>query len=419
MNFFDVAGSALTPYDDGKPKGTKGKKFGFMIRFMQMTRFVERLFYTEQEEEADEWIKAYTEVKKRVMEQASVSSASAAMSQSTLEEPDQLSLNDFEMMKVLGKGTFGKVMLARDKKTGELVAIKILKKEVIMAKDEVTHTLTENAVLQSTQHPFLTGLRASFQTRDLLCFVMEYVNGGELFFHLSKEKMFSEERTKFYIAEIVLAMTYLHERHIIYRDLKLENLLLDRHGNIKITDFGLCKEEIAFGSTTTTFCGTPEYLAPEVLEDNDYGRAVDWWGVGVVMYEMLCGHLPFYNRNHEVLFELILKEEIRLPAHLSASAKDLLSQLLNKDPKQRLGGGERDGHDIMEHPFFFNIDWKALYDLKIPAPFVPKVSGEADVSNFDPQFTTEVVQITPPDVEVPVTEAEKDVAFTDFSSTSK
>jgi len=289
-----------------------------------------------------------------------------------------------------------------------------------MAKDEVTHTLTENAVLQSTQHPFLTGLRASFQTKDLLCFVMEYVNGGELFFHLSREKMFSEERTKFYIAEIVLAMTYLHERHIIYRDLKLENLLLDRFGNIKITDFGLCKEEIAFGTTTTTFCGTPEYLAPEVLEDNDYGRAVDWWGVGVVMYEMLCGHLPFYNRNHEVLFELILKEEIRLPAHLSASAKDLLSQLLCKDPKGRLGGGERDGHEIMEHPFFFNIDWKALYNLEIPAPFVPKVSGEADVSNFDPQFTTEVVQITPPDDEVPITtEAEKDTAFTDFSSTSK
>jgi len=422
MNFFDVAGSALTPYDDGKPKTTKGKKYGFMIRFMQMTRFVERLFYTEQEEEADEWIKAYTEVKKKVMDQASVASATNAMGQANVGESEgpQLCLNDFEMMKVLGKGTFGKVMLARDKRSSELVAIKILKKDVIMAKDEVTHTLTENAVLQSTQHPFLTGLRASFQTKDLLCFVMEYVNGGELFFHLSREKMFSEERTKFYIAEIVLAMTYLHERHIIYRDLKLENLLLDRFGNIKITDFGLCKEEIAFGTTTTTFCGTPEYLAPEVLEDNDYGRAVDWWGVGVVMYEMLCGHLPFYNRNHEVLFELILKEEIRLPAHLSASAKDLLSQLLCKDPKGRLGGGERDGHEIMEHPFFFNIDWKALYNLEIPAPFVPKVSGEADVSNFDPQFTTEVVQITPPDDEVPITtEAEKDTAFTDFSSTSK
>jgi len=418
MNFFDVAGSALTPLDDGKPKGTKGKKFGFMIRFMQMTRFVERLFYTEQEEECEEWIKAYTDVKKKVMAQASVSSTTEAMGQANVAEggAQQLSLNDFEMMKVLGKGTFGKVMLARDKRLGELVAIKILKKEVIMAKDEVTHTLTENAVLQSTHHPFLTGLRASFQTKDLLCFVMEYVNGGELFFHLSREKVFSEERAKYYIGEIVLAMTYLHERHIIYRDLKLENLLLDRKGHIKITDFGLCKEEIAFGTTTTTFCGTPEYLAPEVLEDNDYGRAVDWWGVGVVMYEMVCGHLPFYNRNHDVLFELILKEEIRLPPQLSASCKDLLSQLLNKDPKQRLGGGERDGHEIMEHPFFCNIDWKALYNLEIPPPFVPKVIDDADVSNFDPQFTTEVVQITPPDGEIPVSETEKDQAFTDFSS---
>jgi len=416
MNFFDVAGSALTPYDDGKPKGTKGKKYGFMIRFMQMTRFVERQFFTEQEEEGDEWIKAYADVKKKVMAQASVNATTDAMGQASVEDDSQqLSLNDFEMMKVLGKGTFGKVMLARDKRNNDLVAIKILKKEVIMQKDEVTHTLTENAVLKSTQHPFLTGLHASFQTKDLLCFVMEYVNGGELFFHLSREKMFSEERTRFYIAEITLAVTYLHERHIIYRDLKLENLLLDNKGNIKITDFGLCKEEIAFGSTTTTFCGTPEYLAPEVLEDNDYGRAVDWWGVGVVMYEMLCGHLPFYNRNHEVLFELILKEEIRLPSHLSASAKDLLSRLLCKDPKNRIGGGEDDGHDVMHHPFFYNIDWKALYNLEIPAPFVPKVSGEADVSNFDPQFTTEVVQITPPETGVPVAEAEKDEAFTDFN----
>ena len=167
------------------------------------------------------------------------------------------------------------------------------------------------------------------------------------------------------------AITYLHDRGIIYRDLKLENLLLDSKGNIKITDFGLCKEEITFGATTTTFCGTPEYLAPEVLEDNDYGRAVDWWGVGVVMYEMICGHLPFYNRNHEVLFDLILHEEIRLPATLGSSAKDLLSNMLNKDPRFRLGGGERDGREVMEHPFFFQIDFEKLYNLEIPAPFIP------------------------------------------------
>ena len=215
-----------------------------------------------------------------------------------------------------------------------------------------------------TLHPTRSpGLKYSFQTNELLCFVLEYVNGGELFFHLSKEKLFTEPRARvclcplflsffgcalcdqlclrpppsthtltsfpslslscmllgahalfalqFYAAEITLAISYLHEHGIIYRDLKLENLLLDRHGHIKITDFGLCKEDISYGDTTRTFCGTPEYLAPEILEDSDYGRAVDWWGVGVVLYEMLCGHLPFYNRNHEILFELILQEPVR------------------------------------------------------------------------------------------------------------
>lgn len=226
----------------------------------------------------------------------------------------KVTLENFEFLKVLGKGTFGKVILCREKATRRLFAIKILKKEVIIQKDEVAHTLTENRVLRSTNHPFLTvsnslsfksnhafliyhskiqSLKYSFQTNDRLCFVMEYVNGGELFFHLSRERVFSEDRTRFYGAEIISALAYLHSQGIIYRDLKLENLLLDKDGHIKIADFGLCKEDITYGRTTKTFCGTPEYLAPEVLEDNDYGRAVDWWGIGVVMYEMV-GKL---NRN--------------------------------------------------------------------------------------------------------------------------
>lgn len=210
---------------------------------------------------------------------------------------------------MLGKGTYGKVILCREKATAKLYAIKILKKEVIIQKDEVAHTITESRVLQTTNHPFLIvgfilnllflslllnilffhlqSLKYSFQTNDRLCFVMQYVNGGELFFHLSRKRVFSEERTRFYGAEIISALGYLHSQSIIYRDLKLENLLLDKDGHIKIADFGLCKEDITYGRTTRTFCGTPEYLAPEVLEDNDYGRAVDWWGTGVVMYEMV------------------------------------------------------------------------------------------------------------------------------------
>lgn len=347
----------------------------------------------ESESERDEWIRAYADVKKQIMAQASA----AIPATSSSVKRKETNINDFDMLKVLGRGTFGKVMLAREKATKEIFAIKILKKDVILAKDEVAHTMTESAVLMNTSHPFLTTLKYSFQTADALFFVMEYVNGGELFFHLSREKVFTEDRTKFYIAEISLAIWYLHDRGIIYRDLKLENLLLDRFGHIKITDFGLCKEEITFGATTTTFCGTPEYLAPEVLEDNDYGRSVDWWGVGVVMFEMICGHLPFYNKNHEVLFELILHEEPRIPSTLSVKARDVLTQLLQKDPRKRLGGSERDGRDVTEHPFFSSIDFKLLYDRKIPAPFVPKISSDADVSNFDPTFTGEQARLTPPD----------------------
>uniref|UniRef100_A0AAX7T004 non-specific serine/threonine protein kinase n=1 Tax=Astatotilapia calliptera TaxID=8154 RepID=A0AAX7T004_ASTCA len=305
--------------------------------------------------------------------------------------------DDFDYLKLLGKGTFGKVILVREKASGKYYAMKILKKEVIIAKDEVAHTLTESRVLKNTRHPFLTSLKYSFQTKDRLCFVMEYVNGGELFFHLSRERVFSEERTRFYGAEIVSALDYLHSAKIVYRDLKLENLMLDKDGHIKITDFGLCKEGITDAATMKTFCGTPEYLAPEVLEDNDYGRAVDWWGLGVVTYEMMCGRLPFYNQDHEKLFELILMEDIKFPRTLSADAKSLLSGLLFKDPNKRLGGGPDDAKEIMRHSFFSGIDWQDVYDKKLVPPFKPQVTSETDTRYFDEEFTAQTITITPPE----------------------
>ncbi|KAE8300620.1 RAC-gamma serine/threonine-protein kinase [Larimichthys crocea] len=266
-------------------------------------------------------------------------------------------MNDFDYLKLLGKGTFGKVILVREKASGTYYAMKILKKEVIIAKDEVAHTLTESRVLKNTRHPFLTSLKYSFQTKDRLCFVMEYVNGGELFFHLSRERVFSEDRTRFYGAEIVSALDYLHSAKIVYRDLKLENLMLDKDGHIKITDFGLCKEGITDTATMKTFCGTPEYLAPEVLEDNDYGRAVDWWGLGV----------------------------------------SLLSGLLIKDPNKRLGGGPDDAKEIMRHSFFGTVDWQDVYDKKLVPPFQPQVSSETDTRYFDEEFTAQTITITPPE----------------------
>uniref|UniRef100_A0A8C8CLZ8 non-specific serine/threonine protein kinase n=1 Tax=Oncorhynchus tshawytscha TaxID=74940 RepID=A0A8C8CLZ8_ONCTS len=361
LNNFSVAKCQLMKTERPKPNT-------FIIRCLQWTTVIERTFHVDTPDEST----GHTLV-------------------------DRHTMNDFDYLKLLGKGTFGKVILVKEKASGTYYAMKILKKEVIIAKDEVAHTLTESRVLKNTRHPFLTSLKYSFQTKDRLCFVMEYVNGGELFFHLSRERVFSEDRTRFYGAEIVSALDYLHSAKIVYRDLKLENLMLDKDGHVKITDFGLCKEGITDAATMKTFCGTPEYLAPEVLEDNDYGRAVDWWGLGVVMYEMMCGRLPFYNQDHEKLFELILMEEIKFPRTLSSDSKSLLSGLLIKDPNKRLGGGPDDAKEIMRHSFFVAVDWQDVYDKKLVPPFMPQVSSETDTRYFDEEFTAQTITITPPE----------------------
>ncbi|KAB0341494.1 hypothetical protein FD754_018420 [Muntiacus muntjak] len=333
-------------------KTERPKPNTFIIRCLQWTTVIERTFHVDTPEEREEWTEAIQAVADRLQRQEEERMNCSPTSQIDNigeEEMDastthhkRKTMNDFDYLKLLGKGTFGKVILVREKASGKYYAMKILKKEVIIAKDEVAHTLTESRVLKNTRHPFLT-----------------------LFFHLSRERVFSEDRTRFYGAEIVSALDYLHSGKIVYRDLKLENLMLDKDGHIKITDFGLCKEGITDAATMKTFCGTPEYLAPEVLEDNDYGRAVDWWGLGVVMYEMMCGRLPFYNQDHEKLFELILMEDIKFPRTLSSDAKSLLSGLLIKDPNKRLGGGPDDAKEIMRHSFFSGVNWQDVYDKKV------------------------------------------------------
>lgn len=439
LNNFTVRGCQIMSVDRPKP-------YTFVIRGLQWAAVIERTFHVETEQEREDWVAAISYVADRLatekvqqnqppaiqhssssedveMESSgggrSDSSGSVGVSSGDIDggSIDELSakfsvqgtssskstgkkkvtLENFEFLKVLGKGTFGKVILCREKATGHLYAIKILRKEVIIRKHEVAHALTENRVLRTTHHPFLISLKYSFQTADRLCFVMEYVNGGELFFHLRRSRRFTEDRTRFYGAEIISALGYLHSQGIIYRDLKLENLLLDKDGHIKIADFGLCKEDITYGRTTKTFCGTPEYLAPEVLEDNDYGRAVDWWGVGVVMYEMICGRLPFYNKDHEKLFTLIVMEEVKFPRTLGNEAKDMLGGLLIKDPGKRLGGGINDAKEIMDHAFFSSIDWADLVLKKIPPPFKPQVTSDTDTRYFDSEFTGESVELTPPD----------------------
>ncbi|XP_065332814.1 serine/threonine-protein kinase Sgk1-like isoform X1 [Cloeon dipterum] len=298
----------------------------------------------------------------------------------------------FEFLKVIGKGSFGKVLLARHREEEKFYAIKVLQKTLIVKRNETKHIMSErNVLLQNIKHPFLVGLHYSFQTTDKLYFVLDYINGGELFFHLQKERSFSESRARFYSAEISSALGYLHSRQIIYRDLKPENLLLDQQGHVILTDFGLCKEGLRDSDTTDTFCGTPEYLAPEVIRKQAYDRSVDWWCLGAVLYEMLYGLPPFYNKNTSTMYQNILYKPLKLRPTVSENARNILEKLLQKESQNRLGSGKNDVLDIQKHPFYKNINWDDLINKKIPPPFNPNVNGSMDLKNIDPEFTKEPV----------------------------
>lgn len=300
--------------------------------------------------------------------------------------------NDFTFLKVIGKGSFGKVLLAKHKAEEKFYAIKVLHKAAIRKRNEARHIMSErNVLLKNVTHPFLVGLHYSFQTSDKLYFVLDYVNGGELFFHLQRERYFPEHRARFYSAEIASAIGYLHGLSIIYRDLKPENILLDSRGHVVLTDFGLCKEGIENKGTTSTFCGTPEYLAPEVLRKQSYDKSVDWWCLGAVTYEMMYGLPPFYSRDTAEMYDNILHKPLRLRTNISQSARHLLEQLLQKDRTKRLGSLEADFEDIRSHPFFRTINFQDLYEKKIDPPYNPNVSGQMDLKHFDPEFIREPV----------------------------
>ncbi|XP_030070303.1 protein kinase C eta type isoform X1 [Microcaecilia unicolor] len=311
----------------------------------------------------------------------------------------KLGIDDFNFIRVLGKGSFGKVMLAKVKETGCLYAVKVLKKDVILQDDDVECTMTEKQILTlARNHPFLTQLFCCFQTPDRLFFVMEFVNGGDLMFHIQKSRRFDDVRTRFYGAEITSALMFLHDKGIIYRDLKLDNVLLDQEGHCKLADFGMCKEGIFQGSTTSTFCGTPDYIAPEILQEMQYGPPVDWWAMGVLLFEMLCGHAPFEAENEDDLFEAILKDEVAYPSWLHQDAVGILKAFMNKNPSKRLGslamGGEK---EILRHPFFQDTNWDLLNKRQIEPPFKPRIKSKEDVNNFDPDFIKEEPVLTPID----------------------
>uniref|UniRef100_A0A8C8GLU8 protein kinase C n=1 Tax=Oncorhynchus tshawytscha TaxID=74940 RepID=A0A8C8GLU8_ONCTS len=325
------------------------------------------------------------------------------------------SLNDFKCVAVLGRGHFGKVLLAEYKSTGEMFAIKALKKGDIVARDEVDSLMCEKRIFEtvnSVRHPFLVNLFACFQTQEHVCFVMEYAAGGDLMMHIHAD-VFSEPRAIFYAACVVLGLQFLHEHEIVYRDLKLDNLLLDTEGYVKIADFGLCKEGMGFRDRTSTFCGTPEFLAPEVLTETSYTRAVDWWGLGVLIFEMLVGESPFPGDDEEEVFDSIVNDEVRYPRFLSTEAISVMRRLLRRSPERRLGAGERDAEEVKKHLFFRNMDWNGLLAKKVKPPFVPTIQDSNDVSNFDDEFTSEAPILTPPREPRALSGDEQDM-FSDF-----
>lgn len=325
-------------------------------------------------------------------------------------------MKNFDLLKVLGTGAYGKVYMVRKNRgpdRGQLYAMKVLKKANIVQKKKTTeHTRTERQVLETIrQSPFLVTMHYAFQTQAKLHLVLDYVRGGELFTHLYQREKFKENEVRIYIGEIILALEHLHKHGIIYRDIKLENILLDSDGHIALTDFGLSREfqDYETEQRAFSFCGTIEYMAPEVVRGGNLGHdiAVDWWSVGVLTYELLTGASPFTvegeKNTQQEISKRILKCEPPMPDTLSKDVTDFILRLLVKDPRQRMGGGPKDSEELKAHRFFRSINWDDLLRKNIPAPFVPRISGETDTSNFSEEFTSMLAVdspgIVPPNVE--------------------
>ncbi|KAH9108886.1 hypothetical protein LEN26_007461 [Aphanomyces euteiches] len=360
------------------------------------------------------------------MDQATLEEANRTFQKMVLREKAKdkdrpLSIEDFDLMKVVGRGAFGKVMLVRKKNgknAGAIYAMKILKKAHIIQNDQVENTKAEQHILKEISHPYVVRLRYAFQNPEKLYLVMDYYPGGSMYYHLKKSKKFTEERTRLYMAQLLTAIMHLHSKDIAYRDLKLENILMDAQGHIALTDFGLSKEgqsiEGAIRASQAhggmkTICGTAEYMAPELLRHQPYGKVVDWWSYGILMFEMLTGKTPFVDRNRRNMFKNIMNSDVVYPPYISPVAKALISKLLVRDPSRRLGSGTGGGRDIMADEFFRPIDWDALLRKEIQPVFVPEISSADDVSNVPAQFQNMAA------LDSPVSDGKNPNHFEDFS----
>lgn len=329
----------------------------------------------------------------------------------------KIGLDDFQFLAVLGKGNFGKVMLAESRQTLALCAIKVLKKDFIVENDEADSVKSEKRVFltaNKAMHPFLLNLHCCFQTENRIYFVMEYISGGDLMWHIQKSR-FSAKRAKFYACEVLLGLKHFHDNGIVYRDIKLDNILLTTKGHIKIGDYGLCKENMWHGNTTATFCGTPEFMAPEIIAGKQYDRAVDWWALGVLLFQMLLCQSPFKGDDEDEIFNAIEHDDVRYPINMPRQTVLVLQALLTKDPAARLGSSARDAVDIMDHPYFSDVNFDDMLNLRVQPPYIPEVTSEHDYSNFDKEFTSETPRLTPVDT---VLTSEMQEQFRGFSHIS-
>lgn len=310
------------------------------------------------------------------------------------ETRQKLGPQDFELLRVVGQGAFGKVFQVRRKGSSDIFAMKVMTKDKIIKGNHVDYMKAERDILSKVVHPFIVQLRYSFQTKTKLYLILDFINGGHLFFQLYRQGIFSEELARIYTAEIVSAVSHLHKSGIIHRDLKPENILMDAEGHVMLTDFGLAKE-VDDSMRSNSMCGTTEYMAPEIILSKGHNKAADWWSVGILLYEMLTGQPPFTNNNRQKLQQKIIKDKIKLPSYLTSEAHSLLRGLLQKDASKRIGSGVNGSDEIKQHKWFKVINWKKLEKREVQPNFRPNVSGKDCIANFDERWTTMPPQDSP------------------------
>lgn len=301
-------------------------------------------------------------------------------------ENHTIGLEDFEILKVVGQGAFAKVYQVRKRGTSDIYAMKVMRKDKILEKNHAEYMKAERDILTKIDHPFIVQLRYSFQTKYRLYLVLDFINGGHLFFQLYHQGLFREDLARIYTAEIISAVSHLHANGIMHRDLKPENILLDTDGHVLLTDFGLAKE-LEENTRANSLCGTVEYMSPEIILGKGHDKAADWWSVGVLLFEMLTGKPPFIGGNREKILQKIIKDKLKLPAFLSSEAHSLLKALLQKEPSKRLGSGPKGSDEIKSHKWLKSINWKKLEAREIKPSFCPVVGGNLCIANFDKQYT--------------------------------